>query len=146
MGFDSLSFYVPAMFVTVGSMVIGGLFVLVAWTNVINDPTMKRNLEPQKGVYAFTASVALDVITIPIVRALPYEWEHDTVLGIPYIECIWSLLLIAGIVCLVMSMVLVRGRSGPGLVAVKVGSKVLSAIVVIGLIGLVYLAPGMPWD
>jgi hypothetical protein len=144
MGMQGFNFGIPAMFITMLTIVMGGLFVLVAWTNALTERIANGHWSIPTALYAFTASVGLELAGHVVLSDIPYGMTDREVLGVSLVALIWSCFLLASFILLLVSMALVRRNSEPGKRIVQAGSKVLLVIAILGFIGIVMGLPGMP--
>jgi hypothetical protein len=137
-----LGYTIPAFFITFSTALVGGVFVVLAWTRVIRKSDAASRRSVSAALYTFTVAVFLDVAGWLWLWEVEADWITS-----PYFrkaEHACSFFIIASFVCLVASMVLVRKGSGAETGVVKAGSKTLFAIAVLGSIWFVLARPGMP--
>jgi hypothetical protein len=133
MGWEGFAFFFPALFVTVGTIGLGGLFVLTAWADVVRASATPDQSRRPAALFPFTAAVLLDLIGLVCLWMIPTAVLNYEVIGTPLSHLVWSLFLVASFVFVIISMVLARKSLGSGKI-VQSGSRALLVIDVLGFI------------
>jgi hypothetical protein len=130
MGLEGL----PAMFITLFTIGLGGLFGLLAWTSVSRERITLARRKIPAALHAFTASVGVELMGLIFLWTIPNDATDHEIFGTNLVSFIWCCFLIAGFVLLLLSMVLVRVNGGDRDGFVKAGSTALFVIAVLGFI------------
>ena len=64
MGWEGFAFFFPALFVTVGTIGLGGLFVFTAWADRVRKSAPTDHSRRPTALFLFTAAVLLDLIAL----------------------------------------------------------------------------------
>jgi len=128
MWFESFQILIPALFVTQFTIALGTPFLMWAWGEVIHERITKARWKIPTAVYLLTIAVLLDAVGEDSLHAPPNSWLDSPSNHI----CLW--LMIGSFSALCLSLVLARKNSGPGVLAVRIGSCVLLVISVLGFI------------
>jgi len=134
MGMQGFNFGIPASFITVCTIGLGGLFVLIAWAKVIHEQVASGRRSVPLSLYTFTVSVLLDLLALVVLSAIPFDLRNREILGVLFPQCVWSLFLIASCVLLIITVARVRKDSGPGRGSVQAGSTIVLVTSVLGFI------------
>lgn len=142
-----LGFVLAALFSTVSTIGLGGVFVAIAWVKVLEMRTASAQWSIPVALYALSASVLVDPIGVFVdLRFFPLDLlPSREMFGIFLFYVVWSLTLIVSFSFLIACMVLVRRESGPGIRVMQIGSRVLFFTSLLGLIGIIVWLPGAPW-
>jgi hypothetical protein len=134
MGWEGFAFFFPALFVTVGTIGLGGLFVLTAWADRVRKSATTDHSRRPTALFLFTAVVLLDLIGLVSLWMIPTALLNYEVIGTPLSHLVWSLFLVASFVFVMISMVLAQKGFGPAKNSVQSGSRALFVIYVLGFI------------
>ena len=132
------TFGLPEIFVAVFSILIGGVFVAMAWKDVVRVYVTTANCRPPTALYAFTTSVFMYLMSLGSFVLIPDDilyYRHFA--GLQISDCVLSLFVACGFLFLIISIVLVRRNSEPGTRMVAIGSKALFVISLLGFIGII---------
>jgi len=146
MWFAGLAVGLPELFIAVVSIFVGVPTVLIAWVDIINERVTANNWRIPTALHAFTASVLMYLASLFSSRIIPSELLHDSTAGVRSVQYVMACFIICGFIFLIISMVLVRRNSGPGTRVLKIGSKVLVVIALLGFIGIIGCLPQAPWN
>jgi hypothetical protein len=138
-----MAFYLPALFVTVGTIGLGGLFLSLALADVVRASATNghRGIPPALRIFSF--AVFLDLIALVCLWMIPTALLNYEVIGTPLSHLVWSLFLVASFVLVIISIVLAQKSSGPEKDFVQSGSRALFAIDVLGFIWFLANSHGM---
>jgi hypothetical protein len=112
------------------ALFLGGLFLLLAWANVLLERITNGHWYIPKALFAFTAAVLLNILGYSCL----YYWYQYSLLSI--IVC--SLPMIASFVFVIVSMVLVRQDPYRGTGIVQIGSWALIALESLGFLSCIF--------
>jgi hypothetical protein len=132
--FEGFDFGIPALFVTVGTIGLGGPFVLMAWADTARALATKDVRKVPPALYAFTASVCTDVLGLVVLSVIPFDLRNQHIWGARLAPCVYSLFIISSFVFVIISLVLVRRDSGAVKDFVQNGSRALFALDLLGFI------------
>jgi hypothetical protein len=135
MGLDRLVFALAASFLIYSMAIVGGLFVLFAWVDVVRGRCAGSDWRIPTALYPFTISVALHPVAyICFISAAQGSAR--------LMDSLMLSALAASFVCLLISLKIVRRNSEVRAGIVAMGSKILFVIAVIGFIGILLGLPG----
>jgi len=130
-----LDYAVPAIFVSVCTIGLGGLFLIVAWCVAISDNSKEIGLyRYPSALYIYTASVFSDLLGMFVLSVMPDEWEQYYILGTRLRLCIYTIFMLISFVLVFVSLILLRRRNGRVRGVLMIGSIVLLAVNVLGLV------------
>jgi hypothetical protein len=130
---------IGAELITWATVLIGGIFAVLAWIRVLIERVRHRRWDIPMALYAFAASVCLEPLWQVVNWGLPYDMRDDQVLGtrFPRLGCFCFLFIGFGL--LLVSMAIMRKDSGPVKTIVKAGTVTLTIFYVLGF---VFMIPG----
>ena len=135
--FDSPCFGYPAIHVTFITISLGALFALFAWGKTVFDPKESGVYSEFSSVlYAFTASVLSEIIGIIFIVAMPDSLDLFSVMGVRLRLFVYIVFLALGFVFVLVSLMLTKGKMGPIVRLLRIGSIVLVIVNVLGIIGI----------
>ena len=123
MGWGGFNLGVPAMFITMLTIGLGGLFVLIGWIIVLTDKGANTHWRNRTALYSLTASVGLELMGTIVLSQIPYDIQDHEILGTRLVTFVWSCFLIASFVFVTTSMLLARKDIGPVKRTVQNGSS-----------------------
>jgi hypothetical protein len=132
--FEGFDFAIPALFVTVGTIGLGGFFGLLAWADTARASVTEDGRRILPALYAFTASVCMDVLGLVVLSVIPFNLRNQYILGARLAPCVYSFFIIISFVLVIISLVLVRRDSGAVKDSVQTGSRALFVLDVLGFI------------
>jgi len=150
-----LGFVLAALFSMASTIGLGGVFVVMAWVQVLEMRAANGRCRVPAALYAFTASVCVDLLvfigiiiascnSVAISRNFPDLLDYK-LFGVILVDAVWFFSLVVSFCFLIVSIVLVRRESGPGIRIMKIGSRILFITSLLGLIGIIAWLPGAPW-
>jgi hypothetical protein len=119
-------FYVPALFTTLVTIGLGGLFLVAAWAQVLIEPPPEDPRQIETGLLAYTAAILMAALAIPAVYGV----------GDGQKALVWMFFLLVSYACMITSAVFVRKNFGPSKQIIKIGSIVLIVIDFLGILGI----------
>jgi hypothetical protein len=139
MGMHGLDSLVSGLFVTFASMLLGGLFVVLALIADAFDadafePSYDKRWRVPAALYALIAASFLDLAGYILLLNVPSELPGYGVVPTVLFDRVWSGLLITDFVLVLISMVLAFRHTGLGRRTLLVGSIVLFVINILGFI------------
>jgi hypothetical protein len=140
-----LGFALAALFSTVSTVGLGGVFVGLAWAQVVEMRAASAHWRTPVALYTFTAAVLVDIIGFIAVAVIPLRLRYREIIGVALFRVVWSSSLMVSFIFLIACMVLVRRESGPGIRIMRIGAKILLVTSLLGLIGIIAWLPGAPW-
>ena len=132
--FEGFEFGIPALFVTAGTIGLGGFFVLMAWADTARALATKDGRSIPPALYTFTASVCMDVLGLVVLSVIPFDLRNQYVLGARLAPCVYSFFMITSFVLVTISLFLVHRDSGTVKDSVQSGSRALFVINVLGFV------------
>ncbi len=142
---EGFGFGVTAVFVSLCTIVFGGLVTLIAWWTAICDKsTAKYCRRFPAALYTFTISLVSDLIGMAVLSIMPYRWEQYYVLGDRLRPFIYSIFMLISFAAVIISALLLRGKNGKVIRVLVIGSAVLIVVNVIGITNFIMSLPGMP--
>lgn len=133
MSLHAFQFVIPGLFLTVSTTLVGGSFVVLAWFKAAYDQLTGSERIPRKALCVFTASLLPYLFWWLFSWAYPprVEWvlAHERLNSLSFLSGP-----IASFPLVIVSMVL--AYRNPGRI-VRIGSSVLFAINIVGLIWLI---------
>jgi hypothetical protein len=123
----------PLLFIAVCSSILGFIFLLITWPDVASVQVISPHKRIPTALYAFTASVLLDMIGVVCGFTISHDLPDDRP-GMWLKGYVLPLLLVGAFVFLIISMVFVSRDSWLGKKDLEVGSKALFVIAMLGLI------------
>ena|ERR1019366_5803883 len=145
--FEGFDFAVPAIFVTVATVGIGGLFALGAWGIAAFNLDGSGNKGLRRfptALYLFTASILSVLVGMAVLSVMPYEWEQYHILGARLNLAIYSCFLMISLAAVIISTVFLRGKHGLLKGVLLTGSVVLIATDALGSVVYMMSQPGRP--
>lgn len=130
---SGLSFAVPALLTTLFAGICGVVCASIAWVQLGSIPGSRMPV----AFYPFAGSVAVNVVSLPIVLLLPFRVQNGYIFGVDGIIFIWSAFLVASLALAAMSVKLLSTYSGLGRRALKAGSIILMVVYVLGFFAIV---------
>ena len=138
MGYETLDFVIPILFITAGILVFGTIFVLLGWSRVRSQ---RHSTDPSgfpKALSGLTASVCF-VLTGLIVFVLLPAWIRNANSG----HLIWLAFVIGGFLLNVTALIMSR-EANVARSAVAPGSIIGAAIYAAGFVWLLIATHGSP--
>ena len=132
--FEGFEFGIPALFVTAGTIGLGGFFVLMAWADTARALATKDGRPIPPALYTFTASVCTDLLGLVVLSVIPFDLGNQYILGVRLVPCVYFFFIITSFVLVTISLVLVRRDSGRVKDSVQSGSRALFVIDTLGFI------------
>jgi cytochrome bd-type quinol oxidase subunit 2 len=109
MGLEGLDFDIPAALIIYSSIVIGGVFVVVAWVQMTRTPNVDANRRTAAvSLKALTASVLTNVIAVSITWLSRDALVNRAINGVPSYRYLYAASIVNSSVCLLISLVTVR--------------------------------------
>jgi hypothetical protein len=123
MFFRGLGFAIPALFVIILTISLGGLFLVIAWARLIMQSRSDVQLNAPLPLWTFTAAVLLHCVVLPICWVIPDRTR----------EPVLALFLIASFALVITSIALAGSTRWPGRGVVRIATTTLLAVNIIGL-------------
>lgn len=134
MGLEGLIWVIPVL-TALGVACLGGLFALIGWIKIATDPRRTSDRKIPMALYAFSASVCMDIAVYAILWARRgSDMPQGMIWKIELSHFILSLGPIVSLLFLLISIFLVRRDSSSARGVVKAGSIVLFVVNVVGFI------------
>jgi hypothetical protein len=132
--FEGSGFTIPALFVAVITVLLGGLCALITWVIVLLDQTRDPQIKTPSGLNTFMLSVVVELAGLLVLWHIPYDIAQRPILGTRMVLVIWSPFLVVSFVLCVVSWLFVRRDSGPGRQTLRRGSMLLLTIWMLGFV------------
>ncbi len=113
---------------------VGGLCMVIAWAKVMMVPQIEISRKYSLALYMLTVSVCVGTVG----SAFAFAFFGETR------DILWNLALVVSFACIAVSTFNARKASGPGTLALQIGSVTVFLIDLVCLIGIVSALPGMP--
>jgi hypothetical protein len=145
MWMEGLRFAIPAYIMAFGTILIGGVFAILAWLRIAfyRGGEVPEKLPP--ALYTIISAVGIEILGIIVLGKIPFELTERQVLGISIPSCVWSIFLLSGLALVVTSLALCRGHRGRGWGILRLGASCLVLVHLFGGFCFVMALPGMPW-
>jgi hypothetical protein len=137
MGLNGFVFGFAAVVLMGSTTVVGGAFVVGIWLDMFRERFSRREWRIPTSLYPFTISVAVHPIALTCL-GLVSDAHRPAMLTASIMLATVAL----SFALLLLTMIRLHRKSGPGTRAIAVGSKVLLVITVVGLIGIALGLPG----
>jgi hypothetical protein len=126
-----LAFGIPARLISLSSIVFGGASLLASLLDVIRQGRSVIDRRVPTALYTLAVAVAFDLALLSWLGSPPAESLFIQSKAFPW-------LLIAGsCIFLIITMILLRAKSGPGINALRIGAKVLLVIAFLGTVAII---------
>ena len=145
MWFRELNFAIPAGFMNLWTIYLGGFISLVAWGMVLYGRWKGQSKTIPAALYLFTAAVCVDLIGLFTLDRVPHDITNKAMLGTSLGHAVRTAHLSVSFLLLILSMIFLSRHSGPGKVTLKAGSIVLIALDCLGFVAIILALPGMPF-
>lgn len=143
--FGGFGFAVPAVFVSVCTIVIGGFFAIFAWCIAGFDNSGDSRVRRfPASLYTFSVSVASVAVGYGVLSVFPESWEQYRIWGTRLQPFVCSIFLAISFTAVIVTAVLLSKRPGHTRGVLALGCFVLIAVDVLGIIGYIMSLPGMP--
>ena len=139
----SWSLGVPAFFMTLWTIYLGGASVLLASGIVLYKRWEGSCKVIPLALYMLSVAVCVALIGESL-GDVPYDIRNKVVLGTSLQAAAEITYLVVSFIFLILSLVYLRGYRGPGRRILQIGSTVLVVIQCLGFIAIVLGLPGMP--
>jgi hypothetical protein len=126
-----LAFGVPTTFISLSSVVTGAIFLMAALIDISRKRTTGVHRRIPKALYTFAAAVILDTALMGWLGSGPFESLFIQSKTFP------SLLIAGSCSFLIITVLFLRAKSGPGIGPLRSGVSVLMVIAGLGIIWLI---------
>ena len=138
-----LGFFLSALFVTAFSIVLGGATLIMSWTSVTFERRRAGEWKIPRGLLTLSGSIGMALLSsvtpfIPMLGGSDAGAIHAYA-GVARIT--YEFLLIVGFALIAIGVFLARNDAMPGSRAVCIGSRLLLAINILGLAGILASLP-----
>jgi hypothetical protein len=126
-----LAFGIPARLISLSSILFGGASLLASLLDVIRQGGGGIYRRIPMALYTLTAAVAFDMALLNWLGSPPSESLFIQSKAFPSLLIAWSSAF------LIVTVILLRAKSGPGVGPLRIGAKVLLVIAVLGVIWII---------
>jgi hypothetical protein len=134
-----LSVGIPALLVLLGTIFIGGMFVLISWLLVVSKVVRTQQWNIPTPIWLLTAAILADCVGAKALDATPSDGAFFF-----SIRDYWFLSMLLSFSLVVISFFMLRLKSAQSIRLLRVASVTLLVLNVAGLALYILARPGMP--
>lgn len=130
---------IPAVLVLLGTVFIGGLFVLIVWLIVIFRVVRTQHWDIPSPIWLLSAAVLADYVGAKAMDATPVDG--------PFFFAIrngWFLFMLLSLCLVLISFLMLRTKTVQGVGSLQAASATLLVLNIAGLVLYILARPGMP--
>jgi hypothetical protein len=137
MGYNGFLFYFSCGLLMLGTILFGGILILVAWIAAARNATSISEWKGPSALLPLTMSVALYLVLFVCLSVMPSTHRFAVVKSFLMLFTV-----IASVTSLLFSMLRLRWDSGPGTKLLSIGTKLLLVFTLICFVGIAIGLPG----